>query len=666
MKRILLRLVVCLLVMATATPAFPQAPKSFKYQSVARNTAGNPIATANIGVRLSIHDLSSGGTILYRETFTASTNAFGAFTLSVGTGAVVSGNFAAIPWAVGAKYIEIEADFAGGTNYTSMGSSQLLSVPYALHADNGLPSPSSPGSTLFWNGTQWITSNTGVFSDGTHVGINTSAPDNSAILDLSSTTKGFLPPRMTAAQRNAIVSPAEGLMIYNTTTKCLDVWSNSSWFSMCEGACDPQPSIATAGNDQLVSSGTTATLQGNAPSAGVGVWTIESGIGGSLANAGQPSTTFTGTLGAAYLLKWTISTGCGSTSDEVAISFQCNSGFGNCNGNITDGCEVNLQTSVTNCGACGNVCPSYPNTAPSGCSNGVCFRGPCLAGYADCDGNPNNGCETNLISVNNCGGCGVTCPIYPNTTASSCVNGVCVVGPCVAGYQNCDGNAANGCEAFLATSVTSCGACGITCQSFPNAGPSTCVSGNCVMGPCLSGFQDCDGNPLNGCESNLSTSPNACGACGVLCSSNHVASVTCVNGICNGPCSPGFADCNNNKQVDGCETNLGTDPTNCGGCGIFCSGNNIAGISCAAGICNGPCVAGFADCNGNKQADGCEVNLQIDVNNCGGCGIVCNLAHTTARGCSGGVCVILGCQAGWIDCDGLPSNGCEFNGSVCP
>lgn len=140
MKKIAFISFIALLVFVQFT-AFGQAPQSFKYQSVARNSSGLPIASATIGLRINVRDLTATGTLLYRETHTATTNAFGVFSISVGAGTAVSGNFSTIAWGAGAKFIEVEADFAGGSSYTSMGASQLLSVPYALYSQNGTPGP---------------------------------------------------------------------------------------------------------------------------------------------------------------------------------------------------------------------------------------------------------------------------------------------------------------------------------------------------------------------------------------------------------------------------------------------------------------------------------------------------------------------------------------------
>jgi hypothetical protein len=130
------------------------------------------------------------------------------------------------------------------------------------------------------------------------------------------------------------------------------------------------------------------------------------------------------------------------------------------------------MSSTTNCGTCGKVCPAVAN-ATSYCSNGVCGFN-CSSGYGNCDGNSSNGCETNVrTSPTNCGGCGTVCPARPNATMT-CANGVCGF-TCNLGFGNCDGNALNGCEVDLRTSTTNCGACGVRC-----AVGQTCSAGRCM------------------------------------------------------------------------------------------------------------------------------------------------------------------------------------------
>jgi hypothetical protein len=145
-------------------------------------------------------------------------------------------------------------------------------------------------------------------------------PNASAMLEVSSTTKGFLPPRMSTVERDAIASPATGLVIYNTTTGCLNFWKQTAWWEVC-GTCAPQPTQSNAGPDQLSLAGTSATLAANTPNSGIGLWSIISGTGGNVATPNSPTSIFGGVPGQFYTLRWTISTGCGVSSNDVDISF---------------------------------------------------------------------------------------------------------------------------------------------------------------------------------------------------------------------------------------------------------------------------------------------------------------------------------------------------------
>lgn len=108
-------------------------PQKVNYQAVARNAAGVPLQNQQIAIKAEILDADQS-TILYGEAHTTVTNAFGLFTLSIGGGTVLQGSFPQIDWGKGNRYIRTSADLAGGTNFQLMGTSQLLSVPYALHA----------------------------------------------------------------------------------------------------------------------------------------------------------------------------------------------------------------------------------------------------------------------------------------------------------------------------------------------------------------------------------------------------------------------------------------------------------------------------------------------------------------------------------------------------
>jgi hypothetical protein len=113
-----------------------QVPQGLNYQAIARQTDGTIIPAQAIGIRFSILDGGPSGTIVYQETQQATTNNFGLFTLTIGNGTIVTGTFNTIDWGTGgSKHLKVEIAPQGGTNYTIQGTTQFLSVPYALYAE---------------------------------------------------------------------------------------------------------------------------------------------------------------------------------------------------------------------------------------------------------------------------------------------------------------------------------------------------------------------------------------------------------------------------------------------------------------------------------------------------------------------------------------------------
>ena len=122
--------------------AYAQAPQAINYQAIARDLNGVEIGNQNIGIQINIRTGSSSGPIVYSETHQATTNAFGLYSLKIGRGVVGVGNFQTIGWSSGNQWLEILLDKNGGTNYISAGTSELLSVPYALYAEkSNTPGP---------------------------------------------------------------------------------------------------------------------------------------------------------------------------------------------------------------------------------------------------------------------------------------------------------------------------------------------------------------------------------------------------------------------------------------------------------------------------------------------------------------------------------------------
>jgi hypothetical protein len=104
------------------------------YQAVIRNASNALVTNQVVGMKISILQTTAVGTAVYIETQTPTTYANGFVSLEIGTGTSVSGTFATIDWSAGPYFIQTETDPTGGTTYTITGTSELMSVPYALHA----------------------------------------------------------------------------------------------------------------------------------------------------------------------------------------------------------------------------------------------------------------------------------------------------------------------------------------------------------------------------------------------------------------------------------------------------------------------------------------------------------------------------------------------------
>lgn len=167
MKKII---TICAAILMTAT-VFAQSPNKMSYQAIIRNSSNALVTSSTVGMRISILQTTPSGTAVYVETQTPTTNANGLVSIEIGGGTVVSGNFANINWANGPYFVKTETDPLGGSAYSITGSSQLLSVPYALHAKTVEIDNTQDGDTTYWK----VNNNNLYYNQG-FVGIGTNLP----------------------------------------------------------------------------------------------------------------------------------------------------------------------------------------------------------------------------------------------------------------------------------------------------------------------------------------------------------------------------------------------------------------------------------------------------------------------------------------------------------
>lgn len=204
MKSKILQLLTCFLFVSSLLVA--QVPEKFNYQGIARDEKGNPLSNQRMTIKISVLPTSDATVSEYEEIQSVQTNEFGLYTLQIGGGTVVSGSMATVKWETGNKYIKVAIDQQGGNDFIDMGTSQLLSVPYAIYADKaGMARETSAGTDKTRTGAvnsnathiagdanylaKFTALNTigksAIYDNGTNVGIGTTTPG--ATLNLKST-----------------------------------------------------------------------------------------------------------------------------------------------------------------------------------------------------------------------------------------------------------------------------------------------------------------------------------------------------------------------------------------------------------------------------------------------------------------------------------------------
>jgi hypothetical protein len=214
------------------TFSFAIAQDGINYQGAATDANGDELTNQNITIRASVLSATANGNLQWEETHSATTDQFGLFNVVIGQGTNTANgaiaSFDDMDWGSGNHFLKIEMDATGGTNYAMIGTTQMMSVPYALYAK-------SAGNTIW----EKDSVNNISYQNG-NVNIGTNTNDSSAVLNINSVSQGVMLPSMTEAQRDAISSPTTGLLVFqNDGTNGFYYYNGTQWTLIGAAEFDP-------------------------------------------------------------------------------------------------------------------------------------------------------------------------------------------------------------------------------------------------------------------------------------------------------------------------------------------------------------------------------------------------------------------------------------------
>lgn len=258
MKKQILTLFTCFIAL---TGLQAQAPEGVSYQAVARDGSGAILDNQSIDVRFTIHQGSATGSAVYVETHATSTNAYGLFSLTIGMGSATTGNFSNIDWGGDTYFLQVEAD--AGSGFVDLGTTQMMSVPYALSAKKATnmqagdltdvsTSGAGNGQVLKWNGTNWAPANDVGGGAGDNWG--TQVVESDATLTGDGTSGNRLGIARNGANNGQVLK-----------------WNGSSWTPANDTDTDTDTdnqTLSLSGNTLSISGGNSVSL----PSGGSSVW----------------------------------------------------------------------------------------------------------------------------------------------------------------------------------------------------------------------------------------------------------------------------------------------------------------------------------------------------------------------------------------------------------
>ena len=435
MKKII---TICAAILMTAT-VFAQAPQKMSYQAVIRDGSNALVTSTAVSMQISILQGNANGTAVYVETQNAATNTNGLVSIEIGGGTVTVGSFAAIDWANGPYFIKTETDPAGGTNYTITGTTQLLSVPYALFSANGFPSGGANGQVLtMCNGIPtWTTGGQCPSAAGSITALNCGSATNNGTLISGTSASGIssLVPYtggnggthngqtvtstgvtgLTATLAAGAFANGIGSLTYTisgtpsasgTASFALSIGGQSCTLTRTAGlpaGIITALNCGSATNNGTLTSGTVAS----------GVSSLVPYTGGNGGTHNGQTVTSTGVIGlTATLAAGTFANGAGSLTYTISgtpsasgtASFALNIGGQSCSLTRTVGLPVGSITSL-NCGSATNNGTLTSGTVASGVSS--------LVPYTGGNGGTHNGQTVNSTSVS-----GLTATLAAGTFAN--------------------------------------------------------------------------------------------------------------------------------------------------------------------------------------------------------------------------------------------------------
>ena len=324
---------------------FAQAPPAFKCQAEIRDNSGGIIAGQLVSIRIGIVQDSINGTLIYQETHSIPTNQFGITNFEIGRGTTDNDTFEDINWGTTSHFLILELDQTGDTNYQLIGTPQLLSVPYALNSSSlTLTSPNGRHYEVTVDNNGNFVTNCNPMPSVANAGSDQNSICIPATLSANTPQNGNGVWSIVNGTGGSIADTTDPGSLFsgiagNTYTLRWTI-TNICGFSEDDVIISflASPVISNAGPDQL-NIFSPAILAANNPGSGTGTWTILNGTGGSISDPNDPSSLFLGTADSSYTLRWTISTICDTTTNEVNI------GFDNCPSTVSD-TEGNIYNTI--------------------------------------------------------------------------------------------------------------------------------------------------------------------------------------------------------------------------------------------------------------------------------------------------------------------------------